>query len=492
MVPEQLSPNASQLFSAAMDWMDSRWSESEGLLQLDPLLSYRGKVDCAVPHYVRESAFYALGLFLRGDLRRAIRALERVLECQLTERNTEASGSFLRHPEEVISDQKTAAEWADFNPNWREYIGLALALILSEFSDRLPPILLKRTTQALRTATAGSLWRRVPASYSHIALLKAFLLSFCGARFGLEAWVEGGEMQGREIFRLFKEGGDFAPFNSPSHYGIDLLALSLWRKYSSSRVMEAMAEEMEMALWKEIAQFYHAAMQNLAGPYDRAYGIDMRQYGSPLGLCIWASLGRDGAPFPDLNQAFHQAHEIAFAIPLVITGVSIPAKLEANFTKFQGERQVERSLSLQGDCASTWVAEELMLGGRTETLPSAHANSLPSSSCYPATIHWLSGDQVGWIGAQSPSPMAANAAEKSLSIQLRPAAGEDEIALKFLISSPSPPIFALDKWSFPSLTIEVSSNLTFSAPAGHGELFEIECRLPPPQQEAFVSFKFQK
>ena len=28
-------------------------------------------------------------------------------------------------------------------------------------------------------------------------------------------------------------------------------------------------------LWRDIARFYHPAMRNLCGPFDRAYGLDL-------------------------------------------------------------------------------------------------------------------------------------------------------------------------------------------------------------------------
>ncbi len=506
----QFSPNASQMFTASMGWLDARWDEAGGI-RLDPGLSYRGNSEAAALHYVRETAYYSLGLFLRGDTGRAICALEQVLLSQLLGRDAEYTGSFLRHPEETSPARKTAVEWAEYNPNWREYIGATLAMILCEFSQQLPEELLKRTHAALRRAAAGSLWRRVPAEYTHIALLKAFLLAFAGSRYDLEAWLEGGEIQGREIFRLFKEHQCFPSYNSPTDYGMALFGLAMWRKYSPSNVMQTMAAEMEEALWKDIAQFYHAGMGNLVGPYDRAYGMDMHSYASPLGLCIWGSVGRDRAPFPDLSHAFPQQHQLSFAIPLLIAGVSAPAAVLPDLTAFQRERSFERVISgtepagpartpaRLARTTSSWVAEEIMLGaisresadGQSEpdwrssepdrrSGPRSKQFRPPSSNftSYPATVHWRTGDQIGWICAHFPPGISAHAAENILTIGNRESSGPEDLVIKFLINSPCPPIFTLDKWSFPSLTVGISSNLTFSAPAGRGELFEIECRIP--------------
>ena len=487
MKPDQLPSNAEQLYTASMEWLDSRWDDNG--LRLDPALSYRGNTKAESPRYIRETAYYCLGLFLRGDTDRAVLALEQVLRCQSESRESEHVGCFLRHPEETFPKGKVATEWVDYDPDWREYIGATLAIILCEFSQQLPKSVLRRTDAALRRATAGSLWRRVPADYTAVAMLKAFLLAFTGTRYDQKAWLEGGDMQSREIFRLFKTHRCFPSYNSPTDYGSILFALALWRKYSPSHAMQSMAAEMEASLWKDIAQFYHAGMGNLAGPYDRAYGMDMRSYASPLGLCIWASVGRERAPFPALSKSFPQHHELAFSLPMVIAGVAAPTEALPDLVAFRGNRQLERVVGSNDSTGapttvSAWLGKELMLGAKS---PDAARKSLkfsPHFASYPATIHWLSGNQMGWMCAQFPAEINALAKENTLTIDAANSSDTDDLLIRFLIYSPSPPIFTLDKWSFPSLTVHVSSNLSFSAPAERGELFEIECRLPSAQSEA--------
>src|SRR5512139_2079299 len=80
-----LDANAQQLLSASSAWMDQYWDEALGLLWspgdvADPRYPQPGPY-----HMVRESAWYALGLFLRdepGDVERAIRALGAILTNQ--------------------------------------------------------------------------------------------------------------------------------------------------------------------------------------------------------------------------------------------------------------------------------------------------------------------------------------------------------------------------------------------------------------------------
>jgi hypothetical protein len=516
MNSEHLPPNAHQLFSAAMAWLDARWDERDGL-RFDPARSYRGNTSEPAPHYTRETAFYALGLFMRGDPQKASLALEQVLRCQTNDRDKDYTGAFLRHPEEPPPPGRSAREWKDFNPNWREYIGITLAIILSEFSEHLSPELFKRTDTALRKCTAGALWRRIPPEYTHIGMFKAFLLAFTGVRYGLEAWLEGGEMQGTEIFRVFNSHKCFPNFNSPGDYGMILLGAGLWGKYAPSTKMRSMADEMEEALWKQIAQFYHADMGNLAGPYERAFGMDMRQYASPLGLCIWASVGQEHAPCPDLAGSFAQEHEIASAIPLLAVGVACPEKLRHELEAFRMERHLHQVISgpapealagqpsapAQHFIASAWLDKAIMLGalgwGGGDLPPVKNPNrpiAAPFAS-YPATVHWMAGEnQLGWICAELPADASASAGPKILSIECLPTetTGGEDWSILFRFHSPSLPIFALDKWTFPGLTVHLHSNLAFSAPTQRGDLFEIECRRTAAtgqEARAYINLNFQ-
>jgi hypothetical protein len=104
------------------------------------------------------------------------------------------------------------------------------------------------------------------------------MLCFGGNRFDEPVWFHEGERMAREVYRLFKQHDAFAEYNSPTYCGVDLYALALWRSYPSlSPHLTRWGEEMEALLWRDLAQFYHADLRNLAGPYDRSYGMDMRR-----------------------------------------------------------------------------------------------------------------------------------------------------------------------------------------------------------------------
>jgi hypothetical protein len=56
----------------------------------------------------------------------------------------------------------------------------------------------------------------------------------------------------------------------------DLLALSLWAGSRASQRLSRAGKRISVALWRDIARWYHAGLGNLCGPYTRTYGMDPR------------------------------------------------------------------------------------------------------------------------------------------------------------------------------------------------------------------------
>ena len=91
-------------------------------------------------HGARDTAWYAVGLLLRDqpdDRARAVHALEAVIALQYNAPGRKWDGTFARTPEDAPLNS-SAREWEEYDPNWREFIGTTFALILEEFTDRLP------------------------------------------------------------------------------------------------------------------------------------------------------------------------------------------------------------------------------------------------------------------------------------------------------------------------------------------------------------------
>lgn len=468
-----LDPVARDMAERSLDWMDRCWDPAIGLLRMpDGIFYLFGRLDVDV-HMVRETAWYVVGLLLRdapGDAARARRAIATLLDYQFDAPCCPYHGTWYRSPHEPAPPAEPV-EWRDYDPNWREFIGTTLALVLLEYEARLPAALVERIEAALRRAIVGTLARDVPARYTNIALMKVFLLQFGATRLDEPAWLAGAERLADEILRRFRPNQTFDEFNSPTYYGIDLYALALWRSYAAVSSLRTAGAAMEAALWRDIARFYHARMRNLCGPYDRSYGMDMRRYVADLGMWIWLSTGYARAPFPDLEQPLELAWGLAAAPMIALLGARVPPEALPHLLAFQGERQVERVIASDPrQVATAWLGPTLMLGADDSS------SSPPVSEQYhPVTVHWLiAADCVGWIRLRTTARVHARAERGRLAIACT-RHDDGDPTFVFQISAPGldPAALGPDRWVLPGLTVHVETNAADLRTTRDGDLVEL-------------------
>ena len=449
---KNLPPAARDLLTRSVAWMDRYWDEEAGLLWAMPDAADPLSDEHAPYHLVRESAWYALGLLMRdgeGDTARAIRALEAILPNHFDEPGKVYHGTFSRAPEEPHPPEP-AIQWRHYDPNWREFIITTLAIILGEYESRLPRPLVARLDVAIRKAVEGAQARGLSASYSNIALMNAQMLVWAGDRLGEHAWVAAGEAMGREVYRLFRQHEAFGEYNSPTYYGVDIYALRLWQAYCPSSELQALGREMESALWRDIALFYHAGLRNVAGPYDRSYGMDMRRYVALLGEWIWLVTGPEQAPFPDVSRRFAHAADFCFGPLVAILGPRVPPEVVPHLLAFAGERCVERVI---GDAprrvATAWLGERAMIGAEHTSL-----TDIGQGQFHPATIHWQAGaGRIGCVRLIATGPVDAVASPRRLVV-----AGSGQLA--FLIDAPNIQMTMVkpDRWRLPGLEVRVEAS----------------------------------
>jgi hypothetical protein len=266
-------------------------------------------------------------------------------------------------------------------------------------------------------------------------------------------WFDQGEHMAREVYRLFKQHDAFAEYNSPTYYGVDVYALALWRSYPNiSPLLAKLGAEMEALLWKDIVQFYHAGLRNLAGPYDRSYGMDMQRYVALIGEWIWPITGKELAPFPDPTGVFDHQGDMGF-VPLIIAlGTQIPPEAVPHLLTFQGERQIERVISdSPRRVATAWLGENIMLGGEFTSRTAPQSGQL-----HPATVHWKVGaDQIGWIRLLYSEPVDVQAAPNRLDIT-----GGSELTFRVFASGAQVKDIQHNVWQLPNLLVQVETNVS--------------------------------
>jgi hypothetical protein len=489
---DQLDVSARDMAERSLAWVDGCWDEAAGLFRMPQDSIYEHSQDGVPGHLVRETAWYALSLLLRdapGDRARATRAVDAVLTCQFDAPGQPYHGTWYRSPQEPPPPENPIV-WRDYDPNWREFIGTTLALILLEYESRLPADLVRRIDLALHRAIVGTLARNVPASYTNIALMTAFLLQFGADRFGEPCWLADAERLAAQILQRFHANTTFDEYNSPTYYGIDLYALALWRSYAKSALLGEAGAEMEAALWRDIARFYHAGMRNLAGPYDRSYGMDLRRYVACLGMWIWLATGYEQAPFPRLDQPLDHGWDFAVAPLFALLGVRMPDDARQHFLAFQGERQIERVIAAEPRrVATAWVGKWVMLGAED----SGSRYRINDDQFHPATVHWLIGDgAVGWIRIRNVLPVDARAERNRLSIACTEHAGGD-LEFVFQIVAPEVNVDALrhDRWELPGLTIRLETNAEGPQVSRDADFISLRYQIRSSRARAPIHFMLQ-
>ncbi len=519
MLFEELSPLARELACESMEWMDGFWDEEAGLLAI-------GADFATAKRNVRNTARYALGLLLRnaaGDRMRACKALEAVLSEQYDEPGSALHGSFRSwanqgHP----GPEPTIFQ---FDPNHRQFLGTLFAMLLDHFASSLPADLTERIDLAIRRMVEGEPPHRCLPVYSNIALMHAALLTWAGVRYVRPDWVLQGEALGSEVHRLFAGQNAFEEYNSPTYYGTDIFALAFWQRHSRSKLLERLGREIEPHVWRDTAQYYHAGLKNMCGPYTRSYGMDMTSYCSLLGMSVWLGAGRADAPFPPTTrEVFDHCEDFCWGPCMAILDTRIPSELLPLFTKFPGEHFIERRISVQPDrVATAWLDESIMIGAEATPLDagemtfyrlredfeefnpaSHHWKNLPlatkrcamiSRDFCPATIHWREPNgKTAWMRLQHLGAIRARADRGKLSIagQIEPHLlnryGEAHSSFVFRIRVSQSEVSISPKcWKLPGLSLAVSGNL--DAPSVVQEGSEVLVTFTPKTDRPEIHFE---
>ena len=338
-------------------------------------------------HQVPQSAWFALDLAHRGDHERAAAVVDALLGLQYDAPGTPWHGTFARFAEAPEPGQD-AVEWEDYDPNWRQFVGIALRLLLTRHPEAVDGPLRARVEDAIELAARGEqASERLNWWYTNIALQHAWLLVEGGH-------VEAGEELAERVVDGWREHHSFQEFNSPTYDGVDLWALALWRGHSGSERLRAWGAELEAGLWATVASRYHAGLRNVAGPYSRAYGLDLDRYVGKVGLLIAGAAGVEGAPLPDLGaEVIAHGHDLQSLPTLALAPPVVTDDVRAHLQSFQGERTVREVISSWPTRreASGWLSEDLMVGAE-----SGDSDWLGWYQFVAGTVHWRRPD--GAIG----------------------------------------------------------------------------------------------
>ncbi|MNO24497.1 hypothetical protein D3C76_143200 [compost metagenome] len=520
-------------------------------------------------HNTRSSGHYALALLIRnapGDAERACSVLGRVMDLQFdcpdeiyhgTFRTSPQAGSppagnyewkkfapgfafFLSETVEKIGEKLTGqlagqadlAEaglddrsirqslrnavdevlppvWKSYDPNWREFIACTFAVILDEFEGQMPEALVRRMDEAMRKAVGASIDRRfsdaIPMN-SNILLMHIFITHYYGYRFANAGWMAHADREAAEMLAAYEEFGSLAEFNTTTYYGVDLTVLGMWRVYGKSSGIRETGGKLEHGLWANIAQFYNPNLENLSGPFARAYEMELIGHSS-IGVFLYLALGKGYEYMTAVNC--ETSHD-----PLIaLVGVDLPEELLPQFKVHAGDRRTERKFrelcerDKPGENRNLCTAAAWIESGRMIGAMSGSRNT--NGQMHPATIHWMNagGEKCylrllrrekgkGWNSHLRGVIFEAAVDKDELTVEVQ-LNTDVEIEVYFEISGPglSPAAAELtpEIWTLPNLVCKVSA----AAPApvicwnAEGTLLEIIYAYRPQDGNTHMSFALQ-
>jgi hypothetical protein len=445
---ESLGQNSRELLEESMRLENAYWDNNAKLIE-----NPRPQAVHSSAYLVRESSWYALALLLRdapGDRQRAEEILTTVLDQQYCVPADPWFGTFRRSPEEPLPAPGSAM-WESYDPNWREFIGTTFAMILIKFPDRISLATAQRMYASIDRAVEGEIkQKRLAPTYSNVALMHSFLWSFAAEHNHRQDWRRQSAHWSAEVYRLFRRHDAFNEYNSPTYYGVDIYALALWSSYGATPPMRAMGRRMEARLWREIADYYHPGLRNLCGPYDRAYGIDMENYVSLLGVWMRSFANAKAAPLPAISAAADHVADIWFAPHVTLLSPRIPRDAMKKLVDFQGEHGLRKRV--EGPRVVTaWIGQDLMYGGEA-TGKTRGAD--PSKQFVPATIHWRTPTgAIGWVSAIQSSALNAEADSHGLTLST-----DGSVRMHIEAKETKSESIEAAAWTLPGLRVQVASD----------------------------------
>jgi hypothetical protein len=385
-----------------------------------------------------------------ADAQRAIDVLGVVLDQQYLDKQKKWYGTFKRDPIEPEPELHATA-FSTYDPNWRHFIGTTLEAILIEYPERLPDTLKARMYTAIDAAVSGEMHDgRLLPSYSNIALMYGALWDFAAVHDKNAEWAGLSKKWTEEVYRLFKQYGTFNEYNAPTYYGVDLYGLALWREYGSTVRMRKTGSEMEAGLWSDIAEFYHPGLRNIAGPYDRSYGMDMTSYVTPTGVWMRSVMSAAEAPLPaHPTLTTFQVADLWYAPQVTLLGTRVPPAAMAKLRKFAGPSLIVKPIDSQRT-ATAWMGADATWGGEFTSRTKDTGNK---TQFHPVTARWRTPSGIiGWIRLTKSPNIDAVADRKGVTI-----ATDGDVSFR-IFAGDAKPLLTQSEWTLPGFSASIQTD----------------------------------
>jgi hypothetical protein len=219
-------------------------------------------------HSTRSSLDYALALLKRnvpGDAERAARVVRKVIGLQDIDPAHPTYGIWPYLLEEPLA-KMSPPDW-----NWADFCGALLAEMLIQHPAKLPDDLKALMRTSLGHAARAIIKRNVGPGYTNIAIMGGGVTAAAGEILGDKTMLDYGRARLQKSVEHAAYHGSFNEYNSPTYTMTALREADRTLRLVRDPATRAAAESLRRTAWQIIADSFHPATQQWAGPHSRAY-----------------------------------------------------------------------------------------------------------------------------------------------------------------------------------------------------------------------------
>ena len=296
---------------------------------------------------------YALDLLKTGDPQRIARAeavLSAALPLQVTDPTRAEFGVWAYFLEEPV-EKMAPPDW-----NWADFCGSQLAEILAKHADKLTPAVRDQLRAALSNAAWSIFRRNVQPNYTNIAIMGAGVCAAAGELLNQPPLTEYGRQRLMNCADAFKRDGGFNEYNSPSYTTIVITECDRIKNIVHDEATLKAAEQLRYDAWKTMAESFHPATGQWAGPHSRVYG-DLLNAGWARFLA--EQTGANIQPHPSATSG-GPSDEVKYS--------ACPEDLKARFRALPSDsvevrrRFIRREDDSRSTYGTTWLSNTACLG----------------------------------------------------------------------------------------------------------------------------------
>lgn len=249
---------------------ESRYDASKHLVwQIARTPGYHTQIkDGTKAHPTRDNMDYALGLLERGtpaDVARAHDVIGVILPLQETNPEDSHYGIWGWFCEER-PQQMNPADW-----NWADFIGARIAQMLVVHAAKLRAETTEKLRVALGHASRAIIKRNVQPDYTNIAIMGAVVTAAAGEILSDAKFLEYGRNRLARVLEVANNTGGFTEFNSPTYTRVALEEVERALLMIKDPATRESAEQLRHIGWRMLAERFHPATGQMAGPHARAY-----------------------------------------------------------------------------------------------------------------------------------------------------------------------------------------------------------------------------